>query len=275
MKYRITEFGKMIGLDPSTIRYYEKKGVYRQVRNEKGYRLFNKQDAFLLNNFQAINCRGYSIKESTKLLQGQTIKEAIESLNDNVCEMQKELLFLTEKKKYTEETIDLLQRLQKDPKKVYRCTLGDYCMLPASFDGDFTITQKNSKVREKWQEFMPFTRYIGYGKTIELLKENPREPDYGQVVKLDDFIRFDYPGDETVETIHLGECICFFCVYDENERIKLEDYPFVKQYLRENQLELQDRFLIFFLMMHLQGVGDDVGMMVIPVKKENDISLTK
>lgn len=264
VKYKIKEFSNMIGIEVSKIRYYEKKGVIRHQREENGYRIFNEQDAFYINDFIAINSRGYSIAESTQLLKGQPLQEAIDGLVNNASEMEMQIAILEEKKRYALETALLFRLLRENRHGIYRTTLPSYIIHPASDHGDFELTQKNARIRSQWQKLIPYTRYVGFGDSSQILSEKTMV-DCGHAVREDHFQALHYPVDETIKEYPLGDCICFYVEAQEDETINVSFNSHVIKYLEEHNLSIVGDFLLFYFMMPIHEFGKDAGMLVLPV----------
>lgn len=50
--YNIQQFSKMTEVSPSSLRFYEKKGLFQISRTESNYRKYTYQDAFVVNELK-------------------------------------------------------------------------------------------------------------------------------------------------------------------------------------------------------------------------------
>lgn len=257
-KYRIAEFAKMVGIEPSTVRYYEKQGLIGKARDENGYRKFDKYDAFRMNHFRSIYARGFSIKETIELMENPERARFIEGLRKNSEDMERELRLLEVRKHWAEETVFLLERLERGEPMLWHTTVPDFYYLPASIDGDFSVTQENGGVRGFWEEYLGYTRFVAAGDAAAYLAgENVF--DLGEAVSAEHFARLGYPTDGTVKRLEMGECLCFAAEL----RAVCDDT--IKDYLREHDLIPTGVLLSFFLMLTEQTQGG-FGVMAMPVR---------
>lgn len=258
-KYRIAEFAKMVGIEPSTVRYYEKLGLMGNNRDENGYRKFDEYDAFRMNHFRSVYARGFSIKETIDLMENPTQKGFIDGLRRNSAEMEREIRLLEVRKRWAEETVFLLEGLERGEAMLWHTTLPDFYYLPASIDGDFSVTQENGAVRGFWEEYLGYTRFVAAG-AAERYVAGDSAFDLGEAVSAEDFARLGYPADETVRRLEMGECLCFVA------ELRAPCEARIKDYLDKNGLVAAGTLLNFFIMPTEQSRGG-FGVVALPVRK--------
>ena len=138
MVYTVGEMAKIIGVSPSTLRYYDKEGLLPFVeRSGSGIRIFGEQDLNTLSIIHCLKQSGLSIKEIKSFIdmvqQGdETIDERLELfekrriiLEKQIKEMQNTLKVLdykcwyyqTAKKEGSTEAVDKMP-LSKMPKDI-------------------------------------------------------------------------------------------------------------------------------------------------------------
>lgn len=138
MVYTVGEMAKIIGVAPSTLRYYDKEGLLPFIkRSESGVRIFGEQDLNTLSIIHCLKQSGLSIKEIKSFIdmvqQGDdTIDERLElfenrrkMLEKQIKEMQNTLKVLdykcwyyqTAKKEGSTEAVDKMP-LDKMPKEI-------------------------------------------------------------------------------------------------------------------------------------------------------------
>lgn len=138
MVYTVGEIAKIIGVAPSTLRYYDKEGLLPFVeRSGSGIRIFGEQDLNTLSIIHCLKQSGLSIKEIKSFIdmvqQGdETIDERLELfekrriiLEKQIKEMQNTLKVLdykcwyyqTAKKEGSTEAVDKMP-LSKMPKDI-------------------------------------------------------------------------------------------------------------------------------------------------------------
>lgn len=250
----------MVGIEPSTVRYYEKLGLMGNYRDENGYRKFDEYDAFRMNHFRSIYARGFSIKETIDLMENPQQERLIEGLRKNSLDMEREIRLLEVRKRWAEETVFLLDRLERGEPMLWHTTIPDFYYLPASIDGDFSVTQENGAVRGFWEEYLGYTRFVAAGDAKAYIEGNSVY-DLGEAVSAEDFARVGYPADGTVRRLEMGECLCFAA------EIGAPCADAVKDYLDTHGLSAAGSLLCFFLMLTEQKRGGGFGIVALPIRK--------
>ncbi len=91
-KITIGTLAKKVGVDPPTIRYYEKEGLLaKPTRSPGGYRLYSDNDQATLEFIKSAQGLGLSLREIKKILEARTIKgkacdHVVELLQDKIIE---------------------------------------------------------------------------------------------------------------------------------------------------------------------------------------------
>lgn len=268
VKYRIAEFARMVGVEPSTVRYYEKQGWPSNQRDPNGYRVFSEEDAFRMNMFRSIYSRGFSIREALQMMEFPSRRELIQGLERNSQDMERELLLLEARKQYAEETLQILRLREEGRPMLWRTQLEDHYYLPASILGDFTVTQKNGRTRMAWEENFPFTRFVGVADAKAFAQGEQALIDCGEAVSEKDRERFNYPVDKTVRRLSLGDCLCFFNGSDHPDHMDIREHPAVREYLKEHGLRARGELLYFYLMLYIAEDGEDSGIAALPVEPD-------
>ncbi len=101
MTYSISEIAKMMNVEPSTIRYYDKMGIFPYVQRINGRRVFTDEDfkwLRVLNCMKKINMPIKKIQEYVVLvLKGDsTLKERYEMILNQKKEIEKQITELQE-----------------------------------------------------------------------------------------------------------------------------------------------------------------------------------
>ncbi len=97
MSYTIKEAAKIIGVAPSTLRYYDSMGLLPFVgRKESGYRLFSDNDIKMLKVIECLKKTGMSINE---------IKQFSKWVEEGDDTLQERYQMFLERKKAVEEEI--------------------------------------------------------------------------------------------------------------------------------------------------------------------------
>lgn len=268
LKFRIAEFAKMVGVEPSTVRYYEKHGFPGNRRDENGYRVFDERDAFRMNNFRSIYAQGFSIKEALRMMEEPSRKEVIRGLQENCRDMERELLLLAARKRWAEETLRLMELREEGAPMLWRLELPDFYYLPACVQRDFTITQENWETRNVWEDWLGVTRFVGIVDGQRFCRGEAVLIDLGEAVPAPDLEAYGYPVDRTVRRLPMGDCLCFYSSGRTQPYLSLGNHPEVEEYLKKNALAAGGEILNFFLMLYAQEEGNGASIVVLPVRKK-------
>ncbi len=101
MTYSISEIAKMMKVEPSTIRYYDKMGIFPNIQRIHGRRVFTDEDfkwLRVLNCMKKINMPIKKIQEYVVLAQqgDSTLKERYQMILEQKKEIEKQMKELQE-----------------------------------------------------------------------------------------------------------------------------------------------------------------------------------
>lgn len=95
MKYKIGELAKLLNISTNTVRRYEDKGYIHAIRDENSnYRYYDEDGVFGITNAKLLRKYGFS-HEKLHEMQGYTLSEEIEAYYERMCEMDKEIAYMT------------------------------------------------------------------------------------------------------------------------------------------------------------------------------------
>lgn len=115
--YKISQISKMFNLPISTIRYYDKEGLFPKITRSSGIRQFNDNDLDMIRLIECMKKSGIKIKDikqfiewslqgsSTYTLRRDFFVEKKEMLEEEIIKMQKSLDMLRFKCWYYEKAI--------------------------------------------------------------------------------------------------------------------------------------------------------------------------
>lgn len=108
-KYTIGEFGKISGVSPKTIRFYDEKGLLKPVGySEAGYRYYDESSFVTLQRILLLRYLGMSLEQIKETVCNSTM-----SLEESLQEQKK---LLSEKKRHLDSVIDAVDKVQNAEK---------------------------------------------------------------------------------------------------------------------------------------------------------------
>ncbi len=107
--YTIGEFGKISGVSPKTLRFYDEKGLLKPVGySEAGYRYYDESSFVVLQRILLLRYLGMSLEQIKETVCNSTL-----SLEESLQEQKK---FLNEKKRHLDRVIDAVDKVQNASK---------------------------------------------------------------------------------------------------------------------------------------------------------------
>lgn len=108
-KYTISEVGKMFNITTNKIRFYEKKGLLKPIREEDNeYRKFNEQDIIRLQSILLYRSIGLTINDIRNILDNNEKENCLEHFNNQWKFVNDEIHRLNSIRKSLEDVIDKL-----------------------------------------------------------------------------------------------------------------------------------------------------------------------
>lgn len=105
-KYTIGEIGKISGVSPKTIRFYDEKGLLKPVGySEAGYRYYDDSSFVTLQRILLLRYLGMSLEQIKETVHNSTL-----SLEESLQEQKK---LLNEKKRHLDRVIDAVDKVQR------------------------------------------------------------------------------------------------------------------------------------------------------------------
>ncbi len=93
--WSISEVSKMFHLAPSTLRYYERLGLLKNVHQEHNHRMYTKEHLEKLNSITCFKNSGMTMKELQVLLQyqetGPDLNNILSLLKDHQVKIEDQL----------------------------------------------------------------------------------------------------------------------------------------------------------------------------------------
>ncbi len=100
MSYSISEVAAMMGVTPSTLRYYDKEGLLPNVKRVNGIRVFEEEDFGWLRVLNCLKNTGMPIRK---------IKEYVELAKEGDKTLEARYELIKEQRQYVQDQIDQLQ----------------------------------------------------------------------------------------------------------------------------------------------------------------------
>lgn len=266
---KIKHFSAMTGLTPSSIRFYDKHGLFECNRSENGYRSFSPLDAFRSNAFRTLFKYGFSIDETVHILnEKQGCVEFAESLRSRKEQMQHEIDQLNARINYVDRALHHLEDEQPE-----FCAMVDepnYIYARASNGYDFDIATDNRLSIAEFYDILGLSFCTRIITKEDLESDSPTlDPSYIVATRESNAHLLSAEALAESDLIELGHCVYFRREVTREESVQRSSYAMLYKYLEENKLSIRSDALLFPLFLNLDGEGRDVEVIYIPVEEES------
>lgn len=201
--YNIQQFSKMTGVSPSSLRFYEKKGLFTISRTDSNYRKYSYQDAFVVNELKTYLEFGFSVSDAIDLIHHKKEINYQTMIEQRILELDKEELMITRRKKKLIDLKEKIELLKKDEVMIRTVGKRSFCCVHASDKNDFSVSNKNKEYLSAYVSLLPVSDYA------VIFKEGKLEH-YSLILSKEDAEIFNLTiGAEQIEADNFIEVICF------------------------------------------------------------------
>lgn len=264
--YKISEFAAMVGLPQSKIRFYEKYGLFDVKRSENSYRYYTAEDAFRVNAFRMLLQYGFTVERAIEMLDE---KQSGEVFFHSLCEQRRHLDQEMQLLEYRLERLDYAMRMIKsEPGSSFEIVdLEDYLYIHASFGRDFSVSVENADRIAEFVELLSITSYTRIIPWADFQNENDYvNPNYVTAIAVKEAHRLSNREDPRLRRLKLGKCLRFRRYATRAQSVKKDTFNEAFLYLADHGYQMRDDLAIFPSFLNLDGQGQDVETVVIPIK---------
>lgn len=186
MRYKIGDVSKILGISPDLLRYYEKKGVVRPVKDKHNdYRYYDAWDINILSDCLWFKNFGFSIEQIADIVRIPSAEELSalfldkeEALRETIRRCQ---LLLRRSEEYRAD-------IAKASEKLGRCEIAESPELVRyinRYTQDFDNSAALQKLSQSWLNLMPFTHRCFEIDRSDLLREDGKDYKWGFSLTMD------------------------------------------------------------------------------------------
>lgn len=192
--YTIQQFSKMVGLNPSTLRFYEKKGLFQTARTESNYRQYKASDTALINQLKSYLELGFTVNEAIDIIHHKKQVDVEELLLKQIQNLELEELKLHHRKKKLQVMQDEFAQLKQKKCLIKEVGKLSFCCVHASELNDFSVSKKNEQLLSAYVSYLPIS---GYG----ILFKDHQFTNYCLTISKKDAKKYSlFDGSEVIES---------------------------------------------------------------------------
>ena len=240
MYYKIGEFANMMGVPAATIRFYEKLGIVKSIKDKNNnYRYFHDLDARNLLWCRWYRGIGIPLPDVAKIMNNYSLDEIVGTLEQRENELINEI-------KKNQQLLAKINEICKRKDDIH--SLKDICIIensPAFYRLKQTINNslipnnaKDSIVNE-WINMVPFTYFSVVIPKKNLYSEN-NDIDYSWGIAITEKEAEEHKLhiDEKAEFYPEKKCVTSIISKFESDLIKLKDIKHMINYINEKDLKI-------------------------------------
>ncbi len=157
-RYRIGEVSELLGISAEGLRFYERSGIIQPTKSEgSGYRYYSHLDVSALIRSLTYRNYGFSVKETSKLLNTSEVREVQRIYEDRARAIEREIVLEQKRLQYLREVIGVVDSI-KD--RLLQCEIvespGMYRIEFMRQHQIFLDAQGKEEFR-RWVDMVPFT----------------------------------------------------------------------------------------------------------------------
>ncbi len=264
---RIKDFSAMTGLPPSSIRFYDKHGLFECNRTENGYRSFSPEDAFRSNAFRTLFKYGFGVDEAARIVnEKQGCEEFAESLRSRKGELQREISELQVRIGHIDRALHHLE--DEDVEQCIETDEPDFMYARASYGRDFSAAKDAKLAIAEYYEMLGLTYCTRIITKADLESDSPvLDPSYVISIREENAHLLSAEARAQSSVVELGHCVYFRREATREESAQRSSYAALYKYLDEHNLAIKGDALLFPLFLNLDGNGRDVEAIYVPVEQ--------
>lgn len=263
---KIKEFSAMTGLPPSSIRFYDKHGLFECNRTENGYRSFTPEDAFRSNAFRTLFKYGFGVDEAARIVnEKQGCEEFAESLRSRKNQLEHEIRELQVRIGHIDRA--LLHLEDEETEQCIETDEPNFLYARASYGRDFSVAKEAKEAIAEYYEYLGLTYCTRIITKDDLESDTPTlDPNYVISIREGHAHLLSEESLAQSNLIELGHCVYFRREATREESAQRSSYAALYQYLEEHDLAIRGDALLFPLFLNLDGNGRDVEAIYVPVE---------
>lgn len=239
MKYKIGDVAKILGISPDLLRYYEKKGVVKPIKDKNNdYRYYEAWDINFLIDCLWFKNFGFGIEQIGQMVSAYSYDDIVSSFEEKERELEETIRKSQQLLKRAEQHKNEMARARE---YLWKCDISTSPEIVRYLNRHNFIYDNSDKLQalsQQWLEYIPFTHRC-FDIEMETLSSNDAE-DYQWGFSLDmDYVEeFSVPIEPPI--YHLAAQRSVHSVFTssgkDNFTPRLLDY--LLDYARENGLEV-------------------------------------
>lgn len=209
-KIQLGDLCNIVGISPTTVRYYEEKKAIEVNKTNNGYRYYNFDDVLQVMNIQNLMHFGFSLADASAMAIQSEYTEIVKKMNDQHNKLEDEINLLQRKLSQLEHVQTAYGYLQNNIGKYKEIDLDSFYWMECQSQ-DKLLDKKKAKIIAKWNKKLAYSIPATRMKISDISKEQLAEIGYFIYEKDNNFFNGNdlsncelYPKQHCIMTIIKG-----------------------------------------------------------------------
>ena len=263
--YRIGDFAHMVGLPVSTIRFYEKRGLYPDVHYRNKYRMYTHYDAFRTNSFLVLLQYGFTVEQAiNRLDEKQSDEEFVGMLQEQKLRLSREMELASYRIHRIDNTLSFLERRSMN---IFTIVMAqDYIYAHASHGLDFSASQRNARILARFYDNLSVASCSRIIKKDEIFSDvECVDPSYIIGMPADAIHLLGDVRPDEVCRLRLGKCLKYTRLKTREESVLNSSFDDLRREVRVRGLTPRGDLLLLPTFLNMDGNGTDAETLMLPV----------
>lgn len=258
----------MTGLPPSRVRFYEKAGLFKAEREENGYRVYSRDNAFRANAFRMLLQYGFTIEEAVDMIDRRQDTPSFAASLDAQYE----------KLRHERDLLDYrLQRIERARRLLEGGVDGgitvnfvdDQCFIAASRGLDFSVSLENEAEIARFYDLLSITYCARIIEAADFAHDSETvDPSYIIAMPAHERWRLGEGDSKRIRLLRMGTCVRQVRYETRKTSVRKSTYDKAFEFIDAHGYSICGDFLLLPSFLNLDGAGSDVEILYIPVKKD-------
>ncbi|WP_165868577.1 MerR family transcriptional regulator [Natranaerovirga hydrolytica] len=275
MNFKISEFAKISGVSPDTLRLYEKYGIVNPKKDDYSkYRYFSDKDVRSVLKSRMFRSYEFPLQEVAQLTKTKDLISIIDCFEKKREDIKEEIKRYKRLLCKTEEFINRCQNLEEDAFKCTIKTKPSIYRLIQTKENALLYKDELHNIVKHWMDHLPYTFFsLVMPKEVLLNNNENNHHSWGLAVKEKDIKRLGLKINECAQ--YYPQYTCVSCIIKEDGEKEFDNkcLCFIMDYIKENNYEIIDDLIGEIIVgVHNQGQITYYLEINIPIKEKNMVS---
>lgn len=249
--YKIKEIAKLFNISSELLRYYERFGLIKPRREEKGYRYYNLEHIKLLTGILRFRKMNFTLAETKKLLYEANYDDCLKAYEDAKARTEFEIIKQQAILENVNYIINMWKNMEDSLYKI-RKTTNEAVVRVAMVEEEHIVDAQFASAQKQMIDLLPVS-FIS-----PLINKDDHTIEFGYAIKVKDLNKLNGIMYDEYSIFDGQECLMTMVKTVGSDRLTIDSVAFIFDYLYEHGLKLKSDIWGYTLGSYLDENGIDV-----------------